>query len=289
MTASVPMTDRSARADDAALSSPREAVHMPAAGPLDRLFSLVIWVVGLCWLVPMLTLLTVVHRVLPLEWVQLADRLYCRGQLALLMSSWRAVVHPAVDPEQPYVFMQNHINHCDHVTMYNGTPHIKQGLELREHFKYPVYGWFMKARGTIAVDRGRAGQSAEVMANMREEIRKGRSILTFPEGTRTTTGRVGKLRRGTFFIARDLGVPIVPVAITGMYEVMRKGSYLLRPFQRVTVHYLEPIATAGLEDDEIPALADEVERRLSEVVDAYWVERGYLTPEGEPVVREEAA
>ena len=75
------------------------------------------------------------------------------------------------------------------------------------------------------------------------------------------------------FIARDLGIPIVPVAVTGMYDVMRKGSYLLRPGYDVTVYVERPIPTAGLRDDEIPALAAEVQRVVAARVDAYWREK----------------
>ena len=77
-------------------------------------------------------------------------------------------------------------------------------------------------------------------------------------------------RKGVFFIARDLGIPVVPVAVTGMYDVMRKGSLHLRPGYTVTVHVCEPIPTAGLTDEEIPALADQCRRAIAEKVDAYW-------------------
>ena len=253
-----------------------EPIVPPSISLLDRVWSTVLWLLGVAWLVPMLILLTTLHWLLPMKLVQYGDRVYIWGQLRLLLCRWRADVHPDVDPDTPYMFMQNHINHFDHVTMYNATPHVKQGLELREHFRYPFYGWFMKARGTIPVDRGRKGQSPRVMAHIRSEVDAGRSILAFPEGTRTTTGHVGTLRRGTFFIARDLGLPIVPVAVTGMYDVMRKGSFLLRPFQTVTVHYCKPIATEGVSDAELSDLVSEVHTALSEHVDRYWEKRGLL-------------
>ena len=261
----------------------RIPIVMPTPGVIAYLWSALLWILGVLWIMPMLVVLTMLHWVLPIEIVQYGDRVYIWGQIRLLLCRWRAVIHPDVDPKQPYMFMNNHTNHFDHVTMYNATPHIKQGLELREHFNYPFYGWFMKARGTIPVDKGRGGQSQRVMDHMRSEIESGRSILAFPEGTRSRTGHIGHLRAGTFFIARDLGVPIVPVCVTGMYEVMHKGSLLLRPFKSVTVHYLEPIPTAGVTDEEIPALIERVHAALSGPLDAYWTARGHqITPGGEP-------
>ena len=61
--------------------------------------------------------------------------------------------------------------------------------------------------------------------------------------------------------------------MTGMYEVMRKGSYLLRPGHTVTVHVERPIPTAGLRDDEVPALAAEVQRVVAARIDTYWREK----------------
>jgi 1-acyl-sn-glycerol-3-phosphate acyltransferase len=237
----------------------------------DQLVSAALWGAGVSWIVPMLGTMTALNAtVLPSHRTEFLNRLYCRGQVALTGSRWRAVVDPAVDAATPYMFCQNHTNHFDHVSLYPATPHFKQGLELEKHFKIPVYGWFMKARGTIGVRSGKEGQTPEIMANMRNEIARGHSILAFPEGHRTTDGRVGPFRKGVFYLARDLGIPIVPVAVTGMYRVMRKGSWLIRPGHDVTVYVDAPIPTQGIPDSGIPELAEHVRSVISARVDAYW-------------------
>ena len=260
------------RAADA-LPSP---VRLPPDGPLAAPVAVLLWWVGLCWMVPMMLTMMLVALVVPPERTEWLSRLYCRGQVALLLGRWRAVVDPAVDPRQTYIFCQNHVNLLDHVTMYPATPHFKQGIELASHFRIPVYGWFMKQRGTIGVERGRREGLQSLREGMRREVGAGHSLLVFPEGTRTTTGRVGPFKTGTFRLARELGVPVVPVAVTGMYETLRKGSWLLRPGHSVTVHVLAPIPTAGLDDAALATLADEVQRRIAAVVDAHWAERGLL-------------
>lgn len=240
----------------------------------DKLVAAALWGAGVSFMVPMLTTMTALNAtILPSHRTERLNRLYCRGQVALTGSRWKAVVHPDVDPTQPYMFAQNHTNHFDHVVLYPATPHFKQGLELEKHFKYPVYGWFMKARGTIPVRSGKEGQTPEIMANMQAEIDRGHSILAFPEGHRTLDGRVGPFRKGVFYIARDLGLPIAPVAVTGMYRVMRKGSWLIRPGHDVTVYVDKPIPTKGLPDSAIPELADQVRSVIAGRVDAYWKER----------------
>jgi 1-acyl-sn-glycerol-3-phosphate acyltransferase len=235
----------------------------------DRAVSIGLWTAGLGWLVPMMTGMFALSMVVPPRRTDWLNRVYCLGQMRAVGAQWRAVVDPAVDPSTPYLFAQNHVNLLDHVSLYPATPHFKQGLELESHFKIPVYGWFMKARGTIGVRSGRQGQTPEIMQNMRDEIAQGNSILAFPEGTRTLDGRVGAFRKGVFFIARDLGIPIVPVSVTGMYGVLRKGSALMRPGE-VTVYGDAPIETKGLTDDEIGTLAESVRRVMAARVDTWW-------------------
>jgi len=248
-------------------------VSLDPVGPLDYVKSAALWGAGVAWLVPTMGPMTLLNATIGPERIEKLSRVYTRTQIALTGSRYRSVVHPDVDPKGAYLFAQNHTNHFDHVTLYAATPHFKQGVELESHFSYPFYGWFMKARGTIPVRPGSKGQTPEILARFRSEVEKGHSILAFPEGTRTLDGRVGRFRTGTFFIARDLGIPIVPVAVTGMYDVMRKGSYLLRPGYEVTVYVERPIPTAGVRDDEIPALAAEVQRVVAARVDAYWREK----------------
>ncbi|HEY8430087.1 MAG TPA: lysophospholipid acyltransferase family protein [Sandaracinaceae bacterium] len=261
-----------------ATAQEREDAHLPPAPArsfekptlADLAISAGLWTAGLAWLVPSLGAMTLIYKFVPAHRVDVLGRIYCRVQIALTGCRWRAVVHPKIDPNRPYIFAQNHTNHFDHVMLYNATPHYKQGLELESHFRYPFYGWFMKARGTIPVKKGQRGQTSELVERIRKEIAEGRSILAFPEGTRTRTGRVQPFRKGIFYIARDLGVPIVPVAVTGTFDLMRPGSLVLRPGNEITVYCEEPVETAGLTDAEIPALADRVRNAIRDRIEAYW-------------------
>ncbi|MEQ1505350.1 MAG: lysophospholipid acyltransferase family protein [Myxococcota bacterium] len=241
-----------------------EAVALPAPWDrpptvVDRVVSAGLWTAGLAWLVPMMSAMMASNLVLRPDRAEWLSRLYCRGQVAMTGARWRAVVDPAVNPATPYLFACNHVNLLDHVTMYCATPHFKQGLELESHFKIPVYGWFMRQRGTISVkSRKGGGQADELRAQFQRELALGHSILAFPEGTRTRDGAVGPFRKGVFYIARDLGLPVVPVTVTGMYRVLRAGSPLMRPGREVVVYCDPPHDPSGMTDDEVGALADRV-------------------------------
>jgi 1-acyl-sn-glycerol-3-phosphate acyltransferase len=236
----------------------------------DKVKAGALWAAGAAWLTPMLGTLTTLQHLVPADRVDWLSRFYVKGQIALTGAKWRAVVHPDVDPNEVYMFAQNHTNHFDHVTLYNATPHFKQGLELESHFKFPIYGQFMKSRGTVPVPVEKEGRTEKIRERMQKEVDRGHSLLVFPEGTRTVDGRVGPFRSGVFFLARDLGLPIVPVAVTGMYDVMRKGSWLIRPGHTVTVHVEKPIPMAGRNRREVLDALYETRRVMSQRVDEYY-------------------
>jgi 1-acyl-sn-glycerol-3-phosphate acyltransferase len=241
----------------------------------DYLVSAGLWALNLPFFVTAVPTLALACATLGPDRTLAWQRWYAGTQLKLTRSKWRAVVSPKVDPKRAYMFAHNHTNAFDFILMHNATPHYKQGLELESHFKIPVYGWFMKARGGIPVKPGKDGQTPEVMAHMRREVDAGHCILVFPEAHRTLDGRVRPFRKGTFFIARDLGLPVVPVTVTGAFDLMRKGSMMLRPGHELTVYVDDPIETAGLPDAAIPELAEHVHSIISGRVDAYWRERGW--------------
>ncbi|MGB5522182.1 MAG: lysophospholipid acyltransferase family protein [Polyangiales bacterium] len=236
----------------------------------DRIVSLLIWVLAGGFLVLALLFLTILYQFVKPDRVQPLERLYCRLQLALTFNRQTHRVHPDVDSGAEYIFIQNHSSHLDHVAMYTATPHFKQGIELESHFDYPFYGWFMKARGTIPVPRDRARAREALREAVRAELDAGHSILGFPEGHRTKTGRVGPFYEGLFRIAIELGVPIVPVAVTGLFEVLHKGSLVIRPGNEIAVYVEEPIATKALTEDDIAGLRDRVRDAIACRVDAHF-------------------
>jgi len=234
----------------------------------NRVASLIIWVFAGGFLVFALSFLTILYQFTQPDRVQFLERWYCKLQLALTFNKQTHHVHPGVDPNMQYLFIQNHSSHLDHVAMYTATPHFKQGMEVETHFDYPFYGWFMKARGTIPVPKDRQGALEALRLAVRSEIDSGHSILGFPEGHRTLTGQVGRFHDGLFRIAIELGVPIVPVAVTGLYDVLHKGSLIIRPGNEIIVYVEEPISTEGMTTEDVAALRDRVRDVISARVEA---------------------
>jgi len=251
-------------------------MHDPPKTPAQKLLGLAMWAPGVAWLTGSLSALMLVQHFVEPDRIDWLTRVYARGQVLASGSRVRGYVHPGIDPNRVYMFAQNHVNMLDHCTCYHLTPHFKQGIELASHFNIPFYGWFMRQRGTIPVLRDGSPKEAlkQLTEGVRREVARGHSLLVFPEGTRTVDGRVGPFQQGVFRIAQKLGLPIVPVSVTGMFEVMRKGEPYINPGHEVHVHMDAPLETAGTPKSRIPAIVDEVHQRISSRVDAYYAARG---------------
>ncbi len=191
--------------------------------------------------------------------------------LRLTGSRIRVDIDPAFDPERPCVYAHNHTSVLDaHIAVW-AIPGVFCGLENEAHLHLPGYGWLLRMANAIPVPRAREGRYQKVAAAFRDRAARGISILTFPEAHRTLDGKVRPFRRGVFFAARDAGLPVVPVAARGMYDLLPKGTWLVRP-SRIHVRIGPPIPTAGLTNEQVEDLTRTVQRIV-----AAWVEDGRWT------------
>jgi 1-acyl-sn-glycerol-3-phosphate acyltransferase len=118
-------------------------------------------------------------------------------------------------------------------------------LAKKSLFSVPFLGWAMRAMGFIPVDREHRATAVRSFEEAAERIRAGRSVLLFPEETRTTDGSLLPFQRGGFLIALKAALPIAPVGLEGARRCMPKHSYLLRP-GTIVVRFGELVPTAGL-------------------------------------------
>lgn len=173
----------------------------------------------------------------------------------------RVHFHPDFEPEVRSVYCQNHINLLDGMVASAVIPHAFSGLMNAWQFNIPIYGWLMRMSKGIPVHRGR--RRDRVIEDISTEARKrkeiGMSVLTFPEGHRTRTGQPGPYKRGVFLMARNAAMPIVPLAVRGLYDVNNKTmGWLFAPFRTVEVFVGPQCSTEGLDNEGVAALADEL-------------------------------
>lgn len=167
-------------------------------------------------------------------------------------------------PARAVVFCSNHESNVDPPVLFQALHkrlHILFKAELK---KLPVLGIVMQAGGFVPVERDRREASMASIEVAAQSIRQGNSFLIFPEGTRSRTRELLPFKKGGFIMAIKAQAPIVPVAVSGGREAMRKGSWIVRPVM-VDVRIGEPVETAGLTLDDRDALIDTVRARIEDM------------------------
>lgn len=131
--------------------------------------------------------------------------------------------------------------------------------ELR---KLPVLVWAFDMAGFVPIERANQAQSWPAVDQAAQAIREGNAFFIFPEGTRSRTGELLPFKKGGFVMAIKAAAPIVPVAVLGGWQAMRKGSPLIWPAQ-VTVRFLPAIPTRGMGLDDRDSLIAQVRAAIS--------------------------
>jgi 1-acyl-sn-glycerol-3-phosphate acyltransferase len=155
------------------------------------------------------------------------------------------------------IYIANHESLFDIVVLVRAVPVALFFLAKQELSKVPFLGWYMKAVGMILVDRGNREKSKKSMQRAAALINQGRNVVSFPEGTRSKTGEVMMFKRGSFVIAKEGQIDIVPIGISGASKVLANGSFSLRPGV-IRVNIGKPIAIRdfpNFSDEELAEFA----------------------------------
>jgi 1-acyl-sn-glycerol-3-phosphate acyltransferase len=158
-----------------------------------------------------------------------------------------------LDPSRSYVFAANHQSIYDIPIVFTALPYQLRIVAKDSLRKIPFLGWHLQRTGHLLVDRSRPG--AGVVKKMARLVGEHHSLIVFPEGTRSVDGTVARFKGGSFVLAHEAGVPIVPISISGSRHVMKKGRLMVCPGEvTVTVH--APIETSGVARRAVRELAD---------------------------------
>lgn len=233
-------------------------------------YSTVVWTASFAWMGGVAVTWAAVSLVIPSR----RTHNYIGGPgmgavLRMTLSRVEIIYDPDFDPEQRGVFMQNHVNLLDAHAACASIPHAFCGMMNAWQFKIPMYGWIMKLADGIPVPGGK-NRYRVIAEAARDRAKKGISILAFPEAHRTLDGKVAEFKRGVFWMARIAGLPVIPLATHGMYDLMRKGSFLLKP-ARITIYVGAQIQTRGLSDAELAAVMERTQKIIAD-----FAERGII-------------
>jgi len=174
-----------------------------------------------------------------------------------LLPGWNITVSgrenlPPLD--QPVVMVANHESMSDICAIYFLNTQFRW-LSKEEVFKFPCIGHAMRLCKYVPIPRGDRSSHGQAMEASADHIRAGLSMFFFPEGTRSETGELRPFKAGAFKLARDLKVPVLPIALHGAGDLLRKGSFTPRA-AAVRVAVLPAISDHP--DESVEQFADRV-------------------------------
>jgi len=168
-------------------------------------------------------------------------------------------------PGRTYVFVSNHQSIYDIPVIFSSLPYQLRIIAKRSLGKIPFLGWHLRRTGHMLVDRNRPDQLA-VFGWASRLTSGGLSLIVFPEGTRSLDGGIARFKGGSFHLALEAGIPVVPVSIIGSRHIMLKGRLTVQP-GRVKLLVHEPIETSLLVNVAPREFAEQVRETVRKYVE----------------------
>jgi 1-acyl-sn-glycerol-3-phosphate acyltransferase len=155
-------------------------------------------------------------------------RPWSRGILSVCGVKLRVKGIENIQKNQNYVFVSNHSSLFDIPITQACIPSDLRFVAKKELTKIPVWGFALKHGGYIIIDRGNSIEAMRSLELAAEKIKKGISVILFPEGTRSHDGNIQTFKRGSFLLAAKTGIPIIPISIRGSFDILPKKQLRIR-------------------------------------------------------------
>lgn len=194
------------------------------------------------------------------------ERLWARG----LLRTWGVQVEAEglewLPTEGPYIVMANHQSHVDVPILFSCLPIIPGFLAKKELSRIPFLSMALRAGGHVLIDRADRSSAMRALKNAAQEIRSGKTLAIFPEGTRGVEDRLAPFKKGGFLIAKKAGVPVVPVGVLGSRHILDRNAWLPRR-GRVRLIAGKPISSEEIRALDVKGLSDQVYQRIATLLD----------------------
>lgn len=188
--------------------------------------------------------------------------------LALSGMRWKASGTEHIQRHRAAVYAINHSSNVEPPVIFAALSELLPRLRVlykAELRKLPILVRAFDIAGFVPLERGNRDQSLPAIDMAASALAEGNSFLIFPEGTRSRTGELLPFKKGGFIMALRAQAPIVPVAIIGARDAMRKGSPWIYP-ARISVRFGEPVETAGLGVEQRDQLVQRVRGKVAALI-----------------------
>ncbi|HOW87556.1 MAG TPA: lysophospholipid acyltransferase family protein [Candidatus Omnitrophota bacterium] len=177
---------------------------------------------------------------------------------------WRMVVkgREHLQKGKRYIVVANHQSLIDILVACAALPIHFKFLAKRELFFIPFMGWAMALAGYIPVDRASHKSGRSAMQRISAVLKKGISVLLFPEGTRSPDGKIHAFKMGAFKLAKDNGVEILPVVMDGTGQALPKKSWLIKHKSTFVVSIGKPVSLADLGDSSLEEMKEKIRHEM---------------------------
>jgi 1-acyl-sn-glycerol-3-phosphate acyltransferase len=170
-----------------------------------------------------------------------------------------------IRPGATYVFVSNHQSIYDIPVIFASLPFQLRIIAKESLGNFPFLGWHLRRAGHLLVDRSNPNRTG-ILNRWRQLVNEHLSLIIFPEGTRSADGRVGRFRGGSFLLALEAGLTIVPLSVSGSRHVMQKGRLTTCPGHvELIVH--EPFTPARIDSPSVND-ARQLATRVEQIVKA---------------------
>lgn len=201
---------------------------------------------------------------------RLYARLYAWPASWLLRLEIKAEVGPLFDQPPGCVIIANHQSNFDLFVLGHVVPPRTVCIGKKSLGWIPLFGQLFWLGGNVLVDRGNAYQARRALQTTSRTLQKDTSIWIFPEGTRNPGDELKPFKKGAFHMAIDAGVPIVPVCASRYGKRLNLNGWRK---QQVLIRSLPPISTAGMTQQDIPALMAQCRAQMQACIDLMERER----------------
>lgn len=232
---------------------------------LRGIFLLGLWFAAIALLAPLLILLVLITG--NENFLYAPVRLFIRAGLAMVGVRVEVTGLEKLDPSQTYIFTPNHQSLIEVPLFVAYLGRNPAYLGKKEVFKYPIFGYGIRLIGVVPVDRSNSAAAVESAKLATQNLRRGKSYVVYPEGTRSRDGRMLPFKKGAFMMAIEAGVPVVPITVSGATKIMPKAQIKIFPSTvRITIH--DPISTVGYSKENVSELVEKTRAKVLSALDA---------------------